>query len=129
MEEQKAWVVMATSGESWGPAAVYLDKDEAQRVAATLNHRLYGQEDQFDHGYWTYSGFSVSEVRLNPHVEDTGKKQYHIADPDDPDWHLPFDPEMADGAPDEMWGTATMLESGWMREYELREPKGEEVGR
>lgn len=123
----KAYVLMATNGEAWGPVAVFFDEAKANKVAEVLNFRLFGNVTGHSLGYVEWAGFTVSTVDNNPKIEATTGQQYHVVDQDDPDWHKPMDVDyICDGGdPDDLYDKALMLEHGWMEnyEYELREPE------
>lgn len=103
--DNKIYAVMATAGESWRPVAIYHSEDRAKEVAKILGYRLFGDRDGCDSLYLDYI-FSVIEVDLEPEIIDTGTRQYHWADGDEPP--LPLIPDFDN--PEDMYSTALMLE-------------------
>lgn len=79
--KDRVWVLMAMVGESWDPVAVFSSKKDAETARKVLNYRLYGTPTGSP-SLFSDDGFSIREVILDPHVEDTGTMRYVIADTD-----------------------------------------------
>lgn len=119
----KAYVLMSHSGGSWGPVAVFSNGPEAERAAAILNTRLFGDR-RGSRDKYSGDSFTVEEVAYSPKIQDTGKQRYCNIDPDDPGWSCPVDSDMWGDSPDDMYDYATMFEQDNMdAEIALLEPE------